>query len=93
MMMYGRHGGVEVAEIDALTATRNFPLQWTLKPWIRPEGRPDVFIREDWYQMGLQDRIDLARSTVIGRGTEIDNAAAADEAIGRYLDGTKHPGE
>jgi hypothetical protein len=92
MMMYGRNGGVEVSELDALTTVRKFPLEWTLQPWTRPDGRPDVFIRSDWQQMGLQERVELARSTVIGRGLEI-GPAEADATIGSYLAGTRHPGE
>lgn len=30
--MYSRNGGVEVADIDALTTTRRFPLECTLEP-------------------------------------------------------------
>jgi hypothetical protein len=91
MMMYSRMGGFNVATTDALTTVRKFPSEWTLEPWIRPEGRPDVFIRSDWQQMGLQERVELARSTVIGRGLEI-GPAEADETISSYLVGTRHPG-
>jgi hypothetical protein len=92
MMMYGRNGGVDVPEIDALTTTRRFPLEWTLQPWTRPDGRPEVFIRDDWQLLGLAERVELARSTVIGRGLEI-GAAEADATISEYLAGTTHPGE
>jgi hypothetical protein len=91
MMMYSRMGGIEVADTDALTTVRKFPQEWTLQPWIRPDGRPDVFIRSDWQQLGLGERVELARSTVIGRGLEI-GPAEADATINAYLAGTTHPG-
>lgn len=92
-MMYGRNGGVEVADIDATTNARKFPQEWTLQPWIRPDGRPDVFICPDWDQTSVAERIALARTTVDGRGLEIETIAQADEAIRHYLAGTEHPGE
>jgi hypothetical protein len=96
MKMYNRYGGVEVAEIDALTTTRKFPLEWTLKPWIRPDGRPDVYVQPDWMAAITGPAlIDLARTTFPdnGRGVAIDNASQAFDAIAGYLNGTKHPGE
>jgi hypothetical protein len=94
VMMYGRNGGIEVADIDAIANAHRFPQEWTLKAWIRPDGRPDVFIRTDWDQMSVVERVAIARSTVIeGRGGEITNAAQADQAISEFLAGTKHPGE
>jgi hypothetical protein len=90
--MYSRLGGIEVPEIDAVTACHNFPREWTLKPWTRPDGRPDVLIPTDWQTMGVLARIDLARSTMIdGHGPEIDDVAKADEAISAYLAGTTPP--
>lgn len=90
-MMYGRNGGVEVADIDATTNARRFPNEWTLRPWLRPNGRPDVFIRTDWDQTSVAERIALARATVAGLGIEIETVAQADEAISQYLAGTTHP--
>jgi hypothetical protein len=89
--MYSRNGGIDVADIDAITNTRKFPLEWTLKPWTRPDGRPDVFIRPDWNELGVQQRIDLARSTMNGQGLEIETDAQAVETISGYLAGTRHP--
>jgi hypothetical protein len=91
MMMYSLYGGIEVSDTDAVDTCRRFPNQWTLSPWTRPDGRPDVFIPTDWEQMGLLARIDLARSTVVDRRTEIETVAQADEAIRNYLAGTKPP--
>jgi hypothetical protein len=93
MMIYSLYGGVEMAEVDALTNCHNFPQQWTRKPWIRPDGRPDVPIPPDWEQMGLLARIGLARTTVVDRGTEIETVAQADQAISTYLAGTQHPND
>jgi hypothetical protein len=93
--MYGRNGGVDVAESDAITTCNKFPHEWTLKPWIRPNGRPDVFIEPDWQQLPGPALIRLALTTFPneGRGTaSIDNGMQAFDAIAGYLAGTVHPG-
>jgi hypothetical protein len=90
--MYSRNGGVEVADLDAISTCRNFPLEWTLEPWMRPDGRPDVFIPFDWDQkIAGSALVDLARQTANGRGLEIETAAQAYAAISEYLAGTVHP--
>ena len=94
MMMYSRFGGVAVSDIDAISTCNKFPQEWTLKPWIRPDGRPDVFIQPDWMTDVVGTAlIDLARSTFadFGRGVQIDNAAQASTAINEYLAATLHP--
>lgn len=95
MMMYSRNGGIDVGGVDAAATTRAHPNEWTLEPWIRPDGRPDVFIRPDWTKISVVERIALARSTILnvpGRHL-IETAEEADEAISQYLAGTRHPGE
>jgi hypothetical protein len=94
MMMYNRNGGIDVADIDAIATCQRHPNEWTLKPWIRPDGRPDVFIRPDWAADVVGTALlDLARTTFPdnGRGIAIDNAAQAIDAINEYLAGTQHP--
>jgi hypothetical protein len=87
-MMYCRNGGIEVADTDAIATCNQFPNEWTRKPWIRPDGRPDVYIRPDWATaMGNIDIIELARSTA----GKIDTAEQAVSAISEYLAGTRHP--
>ena len=96
MKMYNRYGGVEVADTDAIATCNKFPHEWTLKRWIRPDDRPDVFIAPDWMTTITGPAlIDLARTTFPdnGRGVAIDNASQAFDAIAGYLNGTKHPGE
>lgn len=91
--MYSRNGGQDVAHIDAMAACRNFPREWTLEPWKRPDGRPDVFIPPAWdttiFGTAL---IDLARTTV-REGAKVDDVEQATIAISEYLAGTTHPTE
>jgi hypothetical protein len=90
-MMYSRMGGIEVSDTDAVTACRKFPNEWTLEPWTRPDGRPDVLIPTNWGQIGISGIIDLARSTVIDRRTKIETVEQAVEAISSYLAGSTPP--
>ena len=91
-LMYNRNGGVEVSDLDATTTCRRFPDEWTLEPWTRPDGRPEVSIPPDWDQKITGPAlVELARTTMVGRGLEIETAAQAYEAISTYLAGTRHP--
>jgi hypothetical protein len=92
MIVYCRNGGITMAETDGIAACHNYPGEYSLRPWTRPDGRPDVLIPYDWQQLGLLARIDLARSTYPdnGAGIEID-AAKADEVIADYLARTTPP--
>jgi hypothetical protein len=89
--MFNRNGGVEVSEADAISTCNRYPAEWTLAPWTRPDGRPDVNIPDAWDQLPAAMRVELARITVNGRGLEIETAEQADAAISEYLAGTQHP--
>jgi len=91
MKMYSRYGGIEVSDGDAIAACNAFPHDWTRTPWIRPDGRPDVFIRTDWQTIPVMFRIELARNTYADPDRSIDTAARADQVISEYLAGTRHP--
>jgi hypothetical protein len=94
MMMYGRNGGVEVSDGDAIATCNRFPHEWTRKPWIRPDGRPDVFIQPDWdtHFAGVA-LMDLAKQTFpdIGAGVDLSTPEKAYAAISEYLANTVHP--
>jgi hypothetical protein len=93
MMMYSRLGGIEVADVDAISTCNAYPRDWTRKPWIRPDGRPDVLIPNDWMATPGPALIPLARSTYPdnGAGVAIDNPSQAFDAIAEYLASTTHP--
>jgi hypothetical protein len=87
--MYSRFGGVEVADLDATTTCRRFPDEWTLEPWTRPDGRPEVSIPPDWDQKITGPAlVELARTTVFRDGPVIETAAQAYAAISEYLAGS-----
>jgi hypothetical protein len=93
-MMYSRNGGIEVATVDAITNCHSFPGEWTLRPWIRPDNRPDIFIQNDWdTHFAGAALIDLARTTFPDNGAfaGIDTPEKAYTAISEYLANTVHP--
>jgi hypothetical protein len=92
MMMYSRLGGIEVATTDAVSTTNKFPGEWSLRPWRRPDGRPDVLVSTDWMAMPGPALIRLAKTTLVGEGVGLEmNYAQAFDAISGYLAGTTHP--
>jgi hypothetical protein len=94
MMMYSQNGGIDVPEIDAVSTCQKFPLEWTRQPWIRPDGRPDVFIPPDWEtRFGGAALVELARSTFPdnGAGLGLDSPALATAEITDYLARTVYP--
>jgi hypothetical protein len=93
-MMFSRSGGIDVATVDAVSTSQNFPHEWTLKPWIRPAGREDVFIRPDWDTAVTGPAlIVLAKTTYPDNGAfaGIDSPEKAYAVISEYLSGTVHP--
>jgi hypothetical protein len=90
--MCNRNGCIAVADVDATTNCNRYPAEWTLERWQRPDSRPDVNIPDNWEQtIAGSALVDLARTTVNGRGFEIETAAQAYAAISAYLAGTQHP--
>jgi hypothetical protein len=89
LRMYNRFGWVEVSELDALETVGRLPNEWTLQPWQRPEGFPDVNIPSNWPGIAPRRSIDVARQ--IDSAPEIKNKWQADEVIRKYLAGTRHP--
>jgi hypothetical protein len=92
--MFNRFGWVDAAPVDAIAAATQFPGDWTLQPWRRPEGTEYINIPQNWDTLGSPDRIRLARET----GARIDptmetaaQVAEADSIISKYLAGTTHP--
>jgi hypothetical protein len=94
MMMYSRDGGIDVSDLDAISTCNRFPNEWTLTPWVRPDGRPDVSIPPDWEtRFNGAALVELARSTFpdYGAGLGLDSPALATAEITDYLARTVHP--
>jgi hypothetical protein len=92
--MYNRLGWIDVAPVDAISAAAKFPGDWTLTPWIRPEGSVYINVPTGWKALIGPERIRLAKET----GARIDpgmetaaQVAEADSIISKYLADTKHP--
>jgi hypothetical protein len=94
MMMYSRNGGIDVSDLDAISTCHSHPSEWTRQPWIRPDGRPDIFIPPDWEtRFGGAALVELARSTFPdnGAGLGLSSPALATAEIADYLARTVHP--
>jgi hypothetical protein len=94
MLMYSRYGGINVSDLDAIATCQRHPAGWTLVPWIRPDGRPDVTVPPDWdTRLGGGELVALARSTFPDNGAHsgIADPAAASSAIIDYLERTTRP--
>jgi hypothetical protein len=98
MHMYSRLGWVDVDQGAARETCERHPDDWTLKPWIRPGGAPNMNIPHDWQFKSAANRIDLARQirgfdqpgeTAAGLG--ITHPVIADEIIRAYVGGSQHP--
>jgi hypothetical protein len=100
MKIYNRNGWLDTSDEGGARETcQNHPTEWTLHPWIRPGGAPNVNIPHNWPEQSADRRIDLARlikggdlngETAMGLG--ITDRGIADEIIRGYLAGTTHPG-
>jgi hypothetical protein len=94
MMMHSRNGGVDVSDLDAISTCNRFPLEWTRQPWVRPDGRPDVFIPPDWEtRFNGAALVELARSTFPDNaaGMGLSSPALATAEVADYLARTMPP--
>jgi hypothetical protein len=99
MKIYNRLGWLDTSDEGGARETcERHPTEWTLKPWTRPGGAPDVNIRPDWQSQSAGVRIDYARQikggdlngeTAVALG--VTDPGIADEIIRSYVGGTKHP--
>jgi hypothetical protein len=92
--LFSKLGWVDVAPVDAISATTRFPGDYTLTPWIRPAGTEYINVPNSWENLVASERIRLARET----GAKIDpgletaaQVAEADRILSEYLSNTKHP--
>src|SRR5260370_27616551 len=98
MHIYNRQGWVDVDQGAARETCQRHPDEWTLRPWIRPSGMPQVNIPDDWQEKSAANRIDLARQI---KGGDLNGESAgdlgvadpviADETIRNYIAGSQHP--
>jgi hypothetical protein len=99
MRMFNCNGWVDVDEGAARETCQRFPEQWSLHPWTRPGGTPNVNIPDNWQEKSAATRIDLARE-IKGGDLNGETAAAlgitdpgvADEILRAYVIGSQHPG-
>jgi hypothetical protein len=101
MRIYNRNGWVETSdESGARETCERHAAEWTLRPWIRPSGAPNINVPDNWQEKSSDKRIDLARQ-IKGGDLNGETAAAlgitdpgiADEVIRNYIGGSKHPDE
>jgi hypothetical protein len=99
MRIYNRNGWVDTSDEGGARETcERHSDEWSLHPWIRPDGAPNICIPDDWQAKSANVRIDLARqirSGDLNGETAADLGIAdpyiADEAIRNYIAGSKHP--
>lgn len=98
MRMYNQCGWVDVDDGAARETVQNHPSEWSLHPWTRPSGTPNVNIPDNWQSQSADRRIEFARLIKNG-GTNGETPAAlgitdpsiADETIRNYIAGSKRP--
>jgi hypothetical protein len=99
MQIHNRNGWINTDDEGAARETcQRHPDEWSLLPWIRPSGTPNVNIPDNWSEKSAAVRIDLARQIKGGdqngetaADLGIANQNIADETIRAYVIGSTHP--
>lgn len=99
MRIYNQRGWVDTDDAGGARETcERHPADWTLRPWHRPGGAPNICIPDNWSEKSAAVRIDLARMIKSGdlngetpAALGITDQNIADEVIRAYIVGSTHP--
>jgi hypothetical protein len=89
MRIYNRNGWIETTdESGARETCQRHPDEWTLRPWTRPFGHPEVNVPDD-FEIGTPTRQEELADAIIHKRTGEQRSAI--EIIRAYVTGSQHP--